>query len=121
MTTGINRTIIDGDVAITISRTVNLARLGPSKAIEIQKYKNTKKRASSLPPHYGRLEAAPLRSIVLRYAGFSIATRVSFFLFFSLFFVYLEMSLFPSIFPAFSLYGEYVVRSFLPDGVFPTL
>ena len=45
-------------------------------------------------------------------------------LFFS-FFVYLEMSLFPSIFfctiSAFSLYGEYVVRSFLPDGVFSTL
>ena len=32
------------------------------------------------------------------------------------------MSLFPSIFSAFSLYyGEYVVRSFLPDGVFSTL
>ena len=33
----------------------------------------------------------------------------------------LEMSLFPSIFctiSAFSLYGEYVVRSFLPNGVF---
>ena len=40
-------------------------------------------------------------------------------LFFS--FLYLEMSLFPSIFPAFSLYGEYLVRSFLPDGVFSTL
>ena len=36
-------------------------------------------------------------------------------------FLYLEMSLFPSIFctiSAFSLYGEYVVRSFLPNGVF---
>ena len=38
-------------------------------------------------------------------------------------FVFLEMTLFPSIFctnfTAFSLYGEYVVRSFLPDdGVF---
>ena len=34
------------------------------------------------------------------------------------------MSLFPSIFctiSAFSLYGEYVVRSFLPGGVFSTL
>ena len=42
-------------------------------------------------------EAAVLRSIVLRYAGVPIATRVSFFLFLT-FFVYLEMSLFPSIF-----------------------
>ena len=51
------------------------------------------------------VEAAALRSIVLRYAGVPIATRVSFFFFFS-FFVYLEMSLFPSIFcimSAFSL------------------
>ena len=43
-------------------------------------------------------------------------TRVSFFSF-----VYLEMSLFPSIFipfPFYLLYGEYVVRFFLPDGVF---
>ena len=42
-----------------------------------------------------------------------------FFLFFP--FVYSEMSLFPSIFlyiTVFSLNGEYVVRSFLPDGVF---
>ena len=34
------------------------------------------------------------------------------------------MSLFPSIFctiSAFSLYGEYVVRSFLPGGVFSNL
>ena len=47
-----------------------------------------------------------------------------FLLFCSPFFVYLEMSLFPSIFciiSAFSLYGEYVVRSFRPDGVFSTL
>ena len=54
------------------------------------------------------------------YAGVPIATHV-----FCLF-VYLEMqmSLFPSIFctiSAFSLCGEYVVRSFLPDGVFSTL
>ena len=70
---------------------------------------------------YAFVEAAALRSIVLRYADVPIATRVSFFLFFL--FVYLEMSLFPSIF----LYHfrflfvwtiEYVVRSFLPDGVF---
>ena len=36
-------------------------------------------------------------------------------------YMYLEMSLFPSIFctiAVFSLYGEDVVRSFLPDGVF---
>ena len=74
---------------------------------------------------YAFVEAAALRSIVLRYAGVPIATRVSLFLSFSfLFFVYLEMSLFPSIvctISAFSLYGEYVVRSFLPDGGFPTL
>ena len=40
---------------------------------------------------------------------------------FFLFFVSLEMSLFPSIFctiTVFSLYGEYVVYFFLPDGVF---
>ena len=65
------------------------------------------------------VEAAALLSIVLRYAGASIATRVSFFFPF----VYLEMSLFPSIFgciAVFSLYGEYVVVRFsLPDdGVF---
>ena len=62
---------------------------------------------------YAFVEAATLRSIVLRYAGAPIATRV--------FFFFYEMSLFPSIFctiSAFSLYGEYVVRSFLPDGVF---
>ena len=46
-----------------------------------------------------------------------------FFLSFFFPFVYLEMSLFPSIFftisafSYFSLYGEYVVRSFLPNGV----
>ena len=72
---------------------------------------------------YAFVEAAALSSIVLRYAVVPIATRVSFFFFFS-FFVYVEMSPFPSIFctiSAFSLYGEYVVRSFLPDGVFSTL
>ena len=40
------------------------------------------------------VEVAALRSIVLRYAGAPIATRVSFFFPF----VHLEMSLFPSIF-----------------------
>ena len=71
------------------------------------------------------VEAAALRSIILQYAGVPIATRVFFFFFFFFFFfLYLDMSLFPSIFcimSAFSLYGEYVVRSFLPDGVFSTL
>ena len=67
---------------------------------------------------YAVVEAATLRSIVLRYAGAPIATRVSFFLFP---FLYLETSLFPSIFctiDVFSLYGEYAVRSFLPDVFF---
>ena len=66
---------------------------------------------------YSFIGAAALRSIVLRYAGAPIATRVSFF--FPL--VYLDMSLFPSIFctiAVFSLYGEYVVRFSLPNGVF---
>ena len=43
---------------------------------------------------YAFVEAAALRSVVLRYAGASIATRVSFFFHF----VYLEMSLFPGLF-----------------------
>ena len=66
---------------------------------------------------YALVEVAALRSIVLRYAGAPIATRVSFFFPF----VYLETSLFPNMFctiSAFSLCGEYVVRSFLPNGVF---
>ena len=59
------------------------------------------------------VEVAALRSILLRYAGAPIATRV-----FCLFFCFLlfnwsmEMSLFPSIFctiAVFSLYVEYVV------------
>ena len=62
---------------------------------------------------YAFVEAAALRSIVLRYAGAPIDTRVSVF---SLFFW--EMSLFPSSISAFSLNGEYIVRSFLPKGVF---
>ena len=64
------------------------------------------------------IKAAALRSIVLRYAGAPIATRVS--LFFPI--AYLEILLFSSILfytiSAFSLDGEYVVRSFLPNGVF---
>ena len=43
---------------------------------------------------YAFVEAASLRSTVLRYAGAPIATRVSFFFPF----VYLEMSLFPGLF-----------------------
>ena len=71
---------------------------------------------------YAFVEAAAFRSIVLPCASVPIATRVSFFFFFPFFWGYLEMSLFPSIFSAFSLYyGEYVVRSFFPDGVFSTL
>ena len=69
---------------------------------------------------YAFVEAVALRSIVLRYAGAPITPRVSFSFSFSFSFVYLEMSLFPSIFcttAVFSLNGEYVVRSFLPDGV----
>ena len=45
---------------------------------------------------YAFVEAAALRSIALPYAGAPIATCVFLFLFFL--FVYLEMSLFPSIF-----------------------
>ena len=62
---------------------------------------------------YAFVEAAALRSIVLGYAGAPIATHTCVF--------FLEMSLFPSILcsiAAFCLYGEYVVRSFLPNGVF---
>ena len=67
---------------------------------------------------YDFVEAAALRSIVLRYAGTLIATRVSFFFPF----VYLEMLLFPCTFctiSVFSLY--YIVRSFLPNQVFSYL
>ena len=69
---------------------------------------------------YAFVEPAAHRSIVLRYAGVSIATHVSFFFFFSCLFVYLEMSLFPSICFRFLFVWtiEYAVRSFLPDGVF---
>ena len=65
---------------------------------------------------YDFAEAAPLRSIVLRYAGAPIATRVYFIILF-----YLEMSFFLSIFciiTVFSLFGVYVVRFFLPRVVF---
>ena len=60
------------------------------------------------------IESAALRSIVLRYAGAPIAVRVSFFFPF----VYLDMSLFPTIFltiAVLSLYGR-VRRTFFPSG-----
>ena len=63
---------------------------------------------------YAFIEAAALRSIVLRYAGAPIATRVSFF--FSFFFLVGDVTLFEyfcAIIMVFSLYGEYVVRFFL--------
>ena len=66
---------------------------------------------------YAFIEAAALRSIVFPYAGPSIATRFLFVCFFL--FAYLEMSLFSE--TVFFLNGEYVVRFFLPDGVFCTL
>ena len=63
---------------------------------------------------YAFVEAAALRSIVLRYAGAPIAPRVfSFFWrcrFFGVVFVPFPLSL---------LYGKYVVRSFRLNGVFP--
>ena len=59
----------------------------------------------------------PYSAICDDHAGAPIPTRVSFFPpFFSL-----EMSLFPNIFSTFAVfssYGEYAVRSFLPNGVF---
>ena len=69
---------------------------------------------------YAFVEATAFRSIVLQCAGASIATRVS--VFFIFFYLEIHMSPFPSIFctiiAVFSLYGEYVVRSFLSNGVF---
>ena len=63
---------------------------------------------------YAFVEAAALRSIVLRYASAPIATPVFFFFgryrFFRVFFCI--------VISAFSLYGEHVVRSFLPNTVF---
>ena len=70
---------------------------------------------------YAFVEAAALRSIVLRYTGVPIATRVSFFLFFLSFLFIWRCRFFRVFFSAFSLYGKYVVRSFLPDGVFSIL
>ena len=62
-------------------------------------------------------KAAALRSIVIRYAGAPIATRVSFLISFCLFGDVAFSELFCT-FAAFSLYGEYVVRFPLPNGVF---
>ena len=69
---------------------------------------------------YAFVETTALRSTVLRYAGAPISRRVSSFFFP---FVHLEMSLFPDYFlyhslAVLSLYGEYVVHSFLPNDVF---
>ena len=60
------------------------------------------------------------RSFVQSYFDMQ-ASRLPHVFFFFLMSVYLEMSLSPSIFctiAVLSLYGVYVVRSFLPDGVF---
>ena len=67
---------------------------------------------------YAFVEAATLGSIVLRYAGVPIATRVSFFFFLSFYGSFGDVAFSEYFFPAFSFYGEYVVRSSLPDGVF---
>ena len=65
---------------------------------------------------YAFVEAAALRSIVLRYAGAPIATRVSDFFPF----VHLEMSLFPSIFCTITVFLVLLVsrlrRTLVPSG-----
>ena len=67
---------------------------------------------------YAFFEAATYRSIVLRYAGAPISTRISFFFFpFCLFRDVDFSSIFCTI-AAFSLNGKYVVRSFLLRMVF---
>ena len=68
---------------------------------------------------YDFVEAAALCSIVLRQAGVSIATRFFFLRFFPfcLFGGVAFSEYFFCIISAF-LYGEYVVRSFFPNGVF---
>ena len=56
-----------------------------------------------------------------RFTPYDFLSRCNVSSFFPFFVYYLEMSLFPSIFctiSALSLYGEYFVRSFLPNGVF---
>ena len=67
---------------------------------------------------YAFVEAAALRSTALRYVGAPIATRVSFSFFGDVAFSEYFLIFVP--FPL-SLYREYVVRSFLPNGVFFTL
>ena len=59
--------------------------------------------------------------LILCENSINVPTRVSFFLFFPPFFCLFGDVAFSEYFSPFSLYGEYVVRSFLPDGVFSTL
>ena len=66
---------------------------------------------------YAFIEAAALRPIALRYAGAPIATRSFFFLLFIWRCRFFRLFVFCTI-AVFSLYREYVVRLFLPDGVF---
>ena len=67
---------------------------------------------------YVSVEAAALRAIALRYADAPIATRVCLFFSFCSFGDVAFSEYFFCTIAIFSLYGEYVVRSFLPDGVF---
>ena len=69
------------------------------------------------------VEAAALRSIVLRYTGVPIATRVSLFSFISFIFCLFGEDAFSEYVFRFLFVWtiEYVVRFFLPDGVFSTL
>ena len=64
------------------------------------------------------IKAAALRSIFLRHAGASIATRVSFFFSFFFFFLYVAFAEYFCTIAVFSLNGEYVVRLPLPDDIF---
>ena len=66
---------------------------------------------------YALIEAAAFRSIVLRYAGAPIATRVFFFFFRFCLFVDIGFS-FGTIIAVFSLSGEYVIYFPLPGCVF---
>ena len=66
------------------------------------------------------VEAAALCSIVLRYVCVPIATSVSFSCIFP-FFLFIWRCRFFRVLYAFSLYGEYVVRSFLPNCIFSPL
>ena len=65
---------------------------------------------------YAFVEVAALRSIVLRYAGASIATRVFFFFFGDVVFSEYFLYHFRFLFVVWTI--EYVVHSFLPNGVF---